>query len=311
MAINTKIPQVTQKQYRWIHVTSFNEELALQLRQQFNLHDLDLEDCLEGKAQHPKRENYPEYNFLILHFPISVPAAHGGFRIAVVQVHFFISETFLITVVNQPVPLIEKFFNLLEEEPSQRKMWLNQGTGFLFHQLVDKLTDNSIKVVDQIGKHIDTIDLQLFKLKRQAIEDISLSRRNLIITTTTIKPMIRIFSDLELTQVSYLNGELKEYWSNIKDHLTRMAELLADYSELLDGLTEAFDILLTHRTNQIIKILTLFSVVLLPLTLLSGIYGMNIRLPLAEQPFAFGIILVIMLGISGSMIAFFRFKNWI
>lgn len=306
-----EIPKVTWRNHQWIHLTSFNQELAEWLQKEYQLHDLDLEDCLAGKAQQPKRENYPDYNFFILHFPFAVATARGRFRINVVQVHFFVSANTLITLVNDPVPLIEQTFKSLKEDQKLREEWFEQGPGFVFHQVVDALTDNTIRVVDRIGKQIDTIDNQLTQLKRQVIEDISLSRRNLIVTTTIIKPMVRIFTDLETTQVSYLNGELKEYWSNIKDHLMRMSELLADNTELLTGLTESFDVLLTHKTNQIIKILTIFSVVLLPLTLLSGIYGMNISLPLADSQYAFIFILCLMLTISVSMLGFFKYKDWI
>ena len=90
-----------------------------------------------------------------------------------------------------------------------------------------------------------------------------------------------------------------------------MSELLADDAELLSGLTEAFDVLLTHGTNQIIKVLTVFSVLLLPMTLLTGLYGMNVALPFEQAWWTFGLIIGIMLFVSVAMVVFFKYKRWI
>lgn len=179
------------------------------------------------------------------------------------------------------------------------------------HELIDRMTDQSIRVVESLGRKIDAIDRDLFLLQRKSIQDISLTRRNLIISTTTIKPMVKLFAALETTTVSYLNNELNEYWSNIKDEHLRMSELLADDAELLSGLTEAFDVLLTHGTNQIIKVLTVFSVLLLPMTLLTGLYGMNVALPFEQAWWTFGLIIGIMLFVSVAMVVFFKYKRWI
>jgi magnesium transporter len=307
-----EIPTIKWSHYQWIHLTSFNQQLADQLQDTYGFHELDLADCLAGKAQQPKREHYSDYDFFILHFPIDYyRTTKTNPQTKVSQLNIFIRGNLLVTLTNQNLPQIDKLYQSIDQDSTVKNAWQKAGPGELLYNIIDQLTDHSLQIVYRFGKHINTIDNDLLQLKRQVIESISLTRRNLIITSTTVKPMVRIFNELEQTQVDYLNGSLSEYWGNIGDHFKRMAELLADDAELLDGLTDAFDILLTHRTNQVIKVLTLFSVIMLPLTLISGIYGMNIQLPLAHQPFAFLWLAGLMLVVSIGMITFFKLKQWI
>jgi len=304
-------PTITWDAVQWIHFSSIDEMRASWLEGKYGFHELDLADCLAGKAQQPKREVYDDHNFLILHFPQIVQSARYGARVQIMQLNVFVSKEYLITITYRPIDIVDDYFDLLTDDQKLQKEILGQGTGYLLHELIDRMTDQSIRVVESLGRKIDAIDRDLFLLRRKSIQDISLTRRNLIISTTTIKPMVKLFAALEATSVPYLNNELNEYWSNIKDEHLRMSELLADDAELLSGLTEAFDVLLTHGTNQIIKVLTIFSVLLLPMTLLTGLYGMNVALPFEQDWWTFGLIIAIMLFVSVAMVAFFRYKRWI
>lgn len=299
------------KDFSWFHITSSGDGVREWLSEEFEFHELDIEDSIEGKALQPKRERHDDYNFLVLHFLGGKSLKRGQTRLTVLQLNAFITDSFLITIGRPGIPVVDNFFELLSNNRQQAEEWMSEGTGQLLHELIDRLSDQSFREIENLGKRIDIIDHDLFQLNRKSIEDISLTRRNIIVAATTIKPMIKIFARLEETEVDYLNRGLHEYWSSIKDRLLRMSELLADYSELLDGLTEAFDVLLTHGSNQIIKVLTIFSVIMLPLTFISGVYGMNVSLPFEGQWWAFYFILGLMLALSMSMIVFFKFKRWV
>ena len=303
--------QIDYGKYHWLHFWEFDLPHAEMLKQKFNFHELDLEDCLSIKIQQPKREAYDDYNFLVLHFPVLIYLPDGGFKIVIVQLNIFISATYLITISHNRLPSIENFFKDLYEQPELRKSFMKQGPGYLLYHLLERLIQQTSRIVEQMGHFIDMIDQTLFELRRRTIKDISLARRNLIVTSTTVKPMTKVFRQLEQNADQMFDDALKEYWSDIYDAFSRMAEQLADFRELLDGLSDAFDILLTHRTNQIMQMLTIFSVIMLPLTLISGIYGMNVPLPGAHSPATFGIIMVLMLIISLVMLLYFRKRGWI
>jgi magnesium transporter len=104
---------------------------------------------------------------------------------------------------------------------------------------------------------------------------------------------------------------MDEYYGDISDHLSKIWDTLEDYKEVIEGLSDTINSLTSNRINEIIKVLTIISVILLPLTLISGIYGMNIRLPLESHELAFEIVMGIMLAVIVSMLVFFRWKKWI
>jgi magnesium transporter len=103
---------------------------------------------------------------------------------------------------------------------------------------------------------------------------------------------------------------MEDYWGNILDYYKQLWDLTEDYAELIEGLSQTFDSLQANRTNEIMKILTLISSILLPLTFLTGLYGMNVNLPLQDDPRSFWIVIAAMLGIAFFMIMFFKRKKW-
>jgi magnesium transporter len=309
-----EIKSVNWKNYRWIHLTPpLSNEVLVWLRQEFRFRSLDLEDCAEEKKQRTKWEKYSNYNFFILQFPELEPVKNlrgsKSERLKVIQLNVFVGRRFLVTISGESQILEEMFAKALAEKGKGHR-WLGEGSGKLFYKIMDKMTDRGWEIARELGMQINQIDKSMFALERRTIDEITLMRRNLIVFNTMVKPMTKILQDLEATKVDYLDGKLAEFWSNVGDHLNRTADLVADHTELLDGLADAFDGLLTHRTNQTMRLLTVFSVLLLPLTLVSGIMGMNIRLPGMQDPMAFWWVMGGMaVGLMG-MLGFFRMKKW-
>jgi magnesium transporter len=124
------------------------------------------------------------------------------------------------------------------------------------------------------------------------------------------KPQLRVFNKFESGSVEGFAHNMEDYWGNILDYYNNMWDMTEDYGELIDGLSTTFDSMQTNKTNEIMKILTLISSIILPLTFLTGLYGMNVLLPLQEDNHAFWIITVIMLLVGGGMITYFRRKKW-
>ena len=104
---------------------------------------------------------------------------------------------------------------------------------------------------------------------------------------------------------------MEEYWGNILDFFQKMWDMVDDYGELVAGLSNTFDSLQTNKTNEIMRMLTIISTIVLPLTFISGLYGMNVRLPWAESPYAFLYVMALCLLISAVLIIFFLRKHWL
>jgi magnesium transporter len=133
-----------------------------------------------------------------------------------------------------------------------------------------------------------------------------MARKNTIHTSAR-----KLLKTLEIKDMDFLIGALEVYFSDLVDHIEKIWDTLENYKELVEGVHEAHQSLLSNKINDIMRILTIFSVVILPLTLISGIYGMNVGLPLRNFPGAFIIIVAGMALISVGMLIYFKFKDWV
>ncbi len=162
-----------------------------------------------------------------------------------------------------------------------------------------------------MGDQVDQAGRMLFERKTlQTIESISVTRRNIIILNTIFKPQLPVFNKFESGEIQSFAESMEEYWGNILDYYQKIWDLIEDYSELIEGYSKTFDSLQTNRTNEIVKTLTLVSTIVLPLTFITSVYGMNILLPLQENKYAFHIITAVMVALAGFMLFYFKKRHW-
>jgi magnesium transporter len=123
---------------------------------------------------------------------------------------------------------------------------------------------------------------------------------------------MKVIASLERKDWEFLRGDLEVYWGDVSDHILQIWERLEDLWEVVEGLSTTLESLTSHRINEVMRILTIFSVIMLPLSVISGIYGMNLaKLPLASHPLSFVIIIGIMVGVVVGMLAYFRREGWL
>lgn len=316
------------------------------LKNTFGFDSLHLDDYI-NKAQAPKVEIMKDYALIVLDFPVfgqtteakttvdkqtkrtienllnlpqaafssvSLPQFLGPLkkrRILTSQVDFFVRKDALVVLHDGTLPTINDMFARCQKTLQNRNDLMGQGTVFLAYILIDALVDTCFPIINELYLLIDKIDKELEKKTSQnTIEDISITRRNLVVFQTMIKPIIPIFRQLEEGHYRELNGAMQPFWSNVLDHLQKLWDRLEDGRELIEGISESNESLLSSRTNEVIKVLTIFSAIILPLNLLASLYGMNIALPFAHDPNAFTIVMIVMLLISFGMLAVFRLKQW-
>ena len=128
---------------------------------------------------------------------------------------------------------------------------------------------------------------------------------------TMIRPQLRLFNKFESGDIKGFADDMEEYWGNILDFYQKMWDMIDDYGELVDGLSSTFDSLQTNKTNEIMRMLTIISTIVLPLTFISGLYGMNVALPFAASPYAFWIVIGICVVILVFLVLFFIKKHWL
>jgi len=292
---------------RWHHVVNPSDENLQYLKDNFHFHPLDIEDCKSDYNQRPKIDVYDDYYFMILHFPF-FDRQNKFLRTR--EVKIFWGEDFIITIGKSHWVVTEMFKEGKEQE--KRGESFEVGTSDrLLYAILEKLMKSTQVIIKRIGDDVDSVNRALFNIKAEkTIERISVIRKNIILLNTMFKPQLPLFGRFESGQIEGFAENMEDYWGNILDYYKQMWDMTEDYAELIEGLSQTFDSLQANRTNEIIKILTLISSILLPLTFLTGLYGMNVNLPLQDDPRSFWIVVGTMLVIVISMYILFKSKKW-
>lgn len=292
---------------RWLHINNPTEEDFSEFENKYHFHQLDIEDCRQTN-QRPKIDIYDDYYFLILHFPVF---DRNDLFVKPRELKVFWGEDFLITV-GKTHWIIDKMFKDAKEQDEEGIDFEIGTSDALLYHILEKLMTESIFILRKIGLELELINRELFSGKaRKTIEQLSVTRKNIIIINTMFKPQLRVFNKFESGKVEGFADNMEDYWGNILDYYNKMWDMTEDYGELIEGLSTTFDSMQTNNTNEIMKILTLISSIILPLTFLTGLYGMNVLLPLEKGDFTFWIIIITMLLIGGGMAAYFKRRKWL
>jgi len=299
---------ITYGKVTWTDIENPNGEDIEHLRRNFNFHPLDLEDCL-SKIERPKIDEYDDYLFIVMHFPIY---DHDREISQPSEVDFFIGAAYLVTIHDGRLkPLIQLFEDCQAYEQTRRRH-MSAGASRLLHSVIDKLVDYCFPILAEVDHNIQTIEDEVFSQNmRQIVQRISVVRRDIIALRRIIKPQLPIVANLEHVDRPFIREDLDVYFGDIHDHLQKAWEELEDQREVLEGLSDTSESVISYRINDVMKLLTIISVVMLPLSLISGIYGMNVLLPGENSIWAFPIILGGMVFIALAMLGFFKMKNWL
>ncbi|MBO7490828.1 MAG: magnesium transporter CorA family protein [Bacteroidales bacterium] len=292
--------------YKWHHITDPTVEDLDFLRDNFHFHPLDIDDC-SSFVQRPKIDSYDDYHFIVLHFPLFDKRTN---LVRTEETKVFWGQEFLITVGNSHYVVQELFnYTKIHPEPEDDEDISGTSDATLYHILYSMMKATFL-LVERMGTELDVINRELFSTKSEKIiEQISRFRKNIIQLNTMFKPQLRMFKAFESGDVGFAD-DMEEYWGNILDFYQKMWDMIDDYGELVDGLSSTFDSLQTNKTNEIMRMLTIISTIVLPLTFISGLYGMNVRLPFAENPYAFWIVMIICISILVLLLVFFLKKRW-
>lgn len=288
----------------WLDIDEPYKEDMDWLKENFNFHPLDLEDCI-SLIERPKIDLYEDYHFLVMHFPVFDKITR---RLSPIQVNVFLGTNFLVTIRKSYIKSLNRTF----ENVSKDKELLHKGTDYLLHKVIDDLVDYCFPILEKIRGNIQNVENMVFDgATRQTIRDILIIKRNIILFKNILDPQIRILRRIEVRDSKFIAEELEVYFGDIVDHLQKIEDSLESYGEIIEGLQDAHQSLVSNRINEIMKILTIISIMMLPLTLISSVYGMNIMLPISKSPFAFLIIISIMILMALGMFVYFKIKHWI
>src|SRR6266508_2290539 len=291
----------------WVNLDAPNAEVATMLAERFGWHPLDIEDVL-SKRQRPKVDEYPEYLFVVLHFPVYDKAVQ---RLNAAELDLFLGPGYLVTLPNVELLPITRLFHRSAEDEALREGLFGKGSGYLLYHVLDDLFDYCFPILDKIGHKLDSIEDEMFEGRsEEVVRDISNVKQEIISYRKIIKPERSTLRVLERRVEAFLPEELDEYFDDIVDSAERIWDLLDNYKEVVEALESTNESVISHRQNDVLRLLTVFSVVLLPLTLITGFFGMNVHFPGFGTAWAFWVIFSGMLVMLGGLLAFFRLKRW-
>jgi len=292
----------------WVNIERPTERETEYLAQNYPFHPLDLDDCL-SRIQRPKIDEYKDYLFLVFHFPVFNKETRVT---SPSQVSVFIGENYLITLHKGELKPLVKLFKECQIDEESRQENFSQGSSYLLYRIIDRLVDYCLPILNKIGDNIENVEDDIFSDEMpRAIKKISMLRRDVISFRRIIWPMRAVIGSLEPKVRRFTKIDLAVYFGDMVDHVDKIWDGLDEYKEIIEGLNDTHDSLATNRTNEVIRMLTIIATILLPLTLLASIYGMNVPLPFQESHYSLVAVLAIWVALVSGMLYFFRRQHWI
>jgi magnesium transporter len=292
----------------WVHLDAPTLEEASQLAERYGWHPLDLEDVL-SRRQRPKIDEYPDYLFGVLHFPVYDKAIQ---RLNAAEIDLFVGNGWLVTLPAVELLPVTRLFHRCQEDEELREQLFGKGSGYLLYHILDDLFDYCFPILDKIGHKLDAVEDDMFEERAEdVVRDLSNVKQEIISYRKIIKPERSTLRLLERQIERFLPEDLELYFDDIVDASERIWDLLDNYKEVVEALEDTNESVISHRQNDVLRVLTVVTVILMPLTLITGIFGMNVHFPGFEGATAFWVVVAFMVGLALGLTAFFRLKRWL
>jgi magnesium transporter len=293
---------------RWIHIDQPRQAHREWLEENFDFHPLDFEDVY-SRNQRPKLDSYDDYIFIVLHFPIFEKATG---RLLSAELDLFIGPDYLITLPDTPLPPLSAMFERLSSREELRASTFSKGSGYLLYKMVDTNVDAAFPMLRKMGNKLDKLEDDIFEGRSsEIVRELSNAKQEIINFRKIVRPQRAVLRDLERTKQRYLAEELEIYFDDISDAAERIWDTLENYKEVVEALESTNESVLSHRLNDSFRILTAASVILLPLTLIASVYGMNVPVPGEEEPYSFWLVVGVMAAMLVALILVFRRRGWL
>lgn len=284
------------------------DDVAMLRNEHPYIHPLNLEDIL-SPIERPKLDEDENYLFVVLHFPYWDPVQRLS---RPREVDLMIGRGYVITIHDGSLKPLVRLFQQAEQNEEARQRLLGRGSNHALYTIIDHLVDYVFPMLRKVDKNINEIEESIFSRdSRKVIREIALVRRDVIALRRIIRQQVPVLEGLENTEHPIMLEDFEEYFGDLVDHMSKARDFVDEDFEIIGNLAETVDILANHRINEVMRILTVISVIMLPLTLISSVYGMNVNLPLQNDPQAFVLISVGMLLLALFLLFYFRRRGWL
>jgi len=305
-----QIDKIKTKNIQWTHIEKPSREQLEYLQKEYDFHPLDIEDCLV-KSQRPQISEYSHYIFMILTFPVYNRKTR---EIESSEVDFFIGSKFLITINHGLVGTVNNFFSEAKNNQfTQEKFMMASHPIFLLYEIMHRLQNYTIPMLDHISQDIEDIEKKIFKgEEKKLVKEILYIKRNIVDFRRIMQAHKNIIKKLMASHSKFfMPDKLNIYFSNILDRTKDIWDILETQKENINAFQETNESLISYRLNDIMKTLTIISVIMIPANLVASIFGMNANhMPIIGLKYDFYFILGIIFTIIALFLSYFRRKRW-
>ena len=300
-----RVQVVQDASIRWYHIEAPGPEEFAWLEEEFPFHELDIED-VRSRRQRPKVDEYPDYLFVVLHFPRYDKELK---RLFVAEVDAFVGPDFVVTVLPGPLKPLAALFERISRDEERRLETFAKGSGYLFYEILDAIYDACMPMLDPIGSKLDAIEDRIFDRHDDAVRLILDVKQEVIAFRRIVNPQRPVLRVLERRSERYLaSDDLDVYYDDIIDKSERIWDVLENYKEVIDALEGANEMETNREQNRILRILTVLSVIFLPPNLIAGIWGMNTHVPGEGTVTGFALVVLFEMVVLVGSVAYF--KRW-
>ncbi len=291
----------------WVDMEQPTEEDDRVLADVFHFHPLTIEDSRSDR-HHPKIEEFPDYIYFILH---GVTVETTPERFTTIELDGYLGRNFIVTYHHEAFRSINNMKQRVRSSP----LPCQRGAAFLLHQIVDQVVDYYLPVLEAFDERITQIEDDIFATNHPGqtiLEQILDLKRSVLRLRRISSKQLDILYRMSHGQYKLIDSQMLPFYRDVYDHLVRVADLSETYRDLIAGTLDAYMSVASNRLNEVMKLLTVFSAVMLPLTFIAGVYGMNFEnMPELKSSYGYFATLGIMFIVAAGMLTFFWRRGWI
>lgn len=274
----------------------------------FKFHRLTIEDCIETRNQ-PKVEAFPNYMYFIVHG--IKPGETGPGNFVTKELDGYLGENFVVTFHSERFRSIKT----VKQQIRSSNFACSRGAAYLLHQILDNLVDLYMPIVDDFDKAINDLEERVFDLKKgnnAVLEEIMDLRRSVARMRRISARQLEVLYRMSHGEFPQIPEHILPFFRDVHDHLLRISDLSEGYRDLVSGLFDIHFSVVANKTNDVMKTLAVLSAIILPLSLIAGIYGMNFEnMPELHTPHGYFVTLTIMFAVAVVLLIYFWRRGWI
>ncbi len=290
----------------WVDFSDASAEENEILTKTFKFHHLAVEDCV-SELNHPKLDDYTDYIYLVVH---GIAKADKRGEVRTTELDAFLGRNFVVTYHAAGLGGIDEVQKRMLSVPGV----MARGADWLLHALMDRLADTFLDIIEKLDEEIDSLERTLFRggpTSQRMLAEIFALKKDVLHLKRVVHPARDVYGRIARGDYAAVRKEVAPHFRDVYDHIVRVAEMLESFRDVVGSALETYLSVVAQRTNDIVKVLTIFSVATMLSSLLAGIYGMNLKLPLADHPHGFWILVGAMVTMTGALVALFRWRKWL